>query len=58
MKYSFVSSNDKKESIKMRSEFRTTIFCKMDVVGLTLIVAYEKSFPKVLFLIIFDTYFT
>ena len=26
VKYSFVSSNDKKESIKMRSEFRTTIF--------------------------------
>ena len=49
MKYSFVSPNDKKESIKMRSEYRTTIFfCKMDVVGLT----YEKSFSKVQFLVI------
>ena len=30
MKYSFVSPNDKKESVKMRSEYRTTIFFLQD----------------------------
>ena len=48
----------RKNLLKWGVSLELLFFCKMDVVGLTLIVAYKKSFLKVQLLIMFDTYFT